>query len=62
MSEMKHFLSPWHVIDEERDWVVCEFRNRMRNPGDGGVHEVYNNAKLHYAGRGQFNSQRDAYD
>jgi len=62
MSEMKHFPSPWHIVDVERGWVVCEFRNRMRDPGDGTVHEVYNYAKLHYAGGGRFNYQRDAYD
>ena len=49
-------------FEVERGWVVCEFRNRMRDPGDGSVHEVYNYAKLHYAGNGRFNYQRDAYD
>ena len=62
LSELKHFPSPWHVVDEERGWIVCEFRNRMRDPGDGSVHEVYNYTKLHYAGKGRFNYQRDAYD
>ena len=32
----------WYVIDEQRGWVVCEVWNRMRDPGDGSIHQAVN--------------------
>src|SRR5919197_5954205 len=39
-NSMDAFPAPWHVIDEERGWVICEIINRMQDPGDGSVHEA----------------------
>jgi hypothetical protein len=41
-SEMPFYPTTWHSIDTDRGWVLCEFRNRMRDPGDGSIHEQPN--------------------
>lgn len=56
------FPASWHIIDEERGWIVCELRNVMRDPGDGSVHEQSNITILRYAGGGRFRSEQDVYD
>jgi hypothetical protein len=57
-----HFPEAWHIIDEDRGWIVCELRNVMRDPGDGSVHEQSNITVLRYAGDGRFLSEQDVYD
>ena len=48
-NEMPHFPIEWYVVDEERGWIVCQVWNRMRDPGDGSIHQEYNLTVLHYA-------------
>ena len=59
---MPDFPVDWHVIDEERGWVVCQVENRMVDPGDGTVHQAANVTILHYAGDGQWSYEEDVYN
>lgn len=61
-SWMSGFPTKWHVIDEERGWIVCEILNRMRDPGDGSVHEASNITILTYAGDNLFAKEEDVYN
>ena len=61
-QEMVGFPVRWHVIDEERGWVIACIINRMRDPGDGSVHEADNWSRLEYAGNGQWSLQEDVYN
>lgn len=61
-SEMSGFPIGWSVIDEERGWVVCQVWNRMRDPGDGSIHQEYNVTVLEYAGNGQWSYEEDIYN
>jgi hypothetical protein len=59
---MPLFPINWHVIDEERGWVVCEVANRMEDPGDGSIHEAANITILSYAGDGLWSREEDVYN
>jgi hypothetical protein len=59
---MREFPIAWAVFDEERDWVVCEIRNLMRDPGDGSDYEASNLTILHYAGENLFSYEEDVYN
>ncbi len=61
-ADMPEFPVGWYVVDEERGWIVCQVFNRMRDPGDGSVHEEYNVTILHYAGDGQWSYEEDIYN
>lgn len=61
-SEMPHFPSDWHAIDEEHGRVVVYIQNRMRDPGDGSVHQAPNVSILRYAGDNQWSYQEDIYN
>jgi ketosteroid isomerase-like protein len=61
-SDMPFFPIEWHVVDEERGWVICHVWNRMRDPGDGSVHQEGNITILHYAGGGQWSYEEDVYN
>jgi ketosteroid isomerase-like protein len=61
-SAMPEFPVGWHVIDEERGWVICQVFNRMVDPGDGSIHEMDNLTVLHYAGDGQWSYEEDVYN
>ena len=61
-SAMPHFPIDWYVIDEDRGWIVCKVWNRMRDPGDGSVHQEYNLTVLHYAGNDRFSYEEDIYN
>ena len=61
-NSMPAFPIKWHVLDEERGWVVCDIINRMADPGDGSVHQASNLTVLHYAGDGHFSYEEDAYN
>ena len=62
MNHMIYFPWTWHVVDEERGWIICELMNRMKDPGDGSLHEEPNITILHYAGDGLWSYEEDAYD
>ena len=61
-SAMPEFPVGWHVIDEERGWIVCQVFNRMVDPGDGSIHQMDNLTVLHYAGDGQWAYEEDVYN
>lgn len=61
-SDMPHFPIEWHIIDEERGWIVCQVWNRMADPGDGSLHQEYNFTLLKYAGAGLFSYEEDIYN
>ena len=61
-SEMPLFPTSWHSIDEDKGWVFCEVLNRMRDPGDGSIHESANLTVLKYAGDELFSYEEDAYN
>ena len=61
-SEMPNFPSDWHVIDEESGRVVIYIQNRMRDPGDGSIHQAPNVSILEYAGDNQWSYQEDIYN
>ena len=60
--DMVDFPADWYVIDEDRGWIVCKVWNRMKDPGDGSVHQEYNLTVLHYAGGGRFSYEEDIYN
>ena len=61
-NEMPHFPSDWHVIDEDSGRVVVYIQNRMRDPGDGSIHQAPNVSILEYAGDNQWSYQEDIYN
>ena len=61
-SEMPLFPTSWHSIDEDKGWVFCEVLNRMKDPGDGSIHERPNLTVLKYAGDGLWSYEEDAYN
>jgi hypothetical protein len=61
-DHMVAFPVDWYVVDEDRGWVICQVQNRMADPGDGSVHEVYNWTRLEYAGDGRFSYEEDMYN
>ena len=60
--EMKYFPHEWHMIDEERGWVVAQVWNRMVDPGDGSLHQAYNFSLLKYAGNMKWRFEEDIYN
>lgn len=62
VQDIESFPVGWHVIDEERGWVIAQFGSRMRDPGDGSTHETYCFTLLKYAGNGQWNYEEDIYN
>jgi hypothetical protein len=61
-DEMPHFPIEWHIVDEDRGWVVCQVWNRMADPGDGSLHQAYNFTLLKYAGGGLWSYEEDIYN
>ena len=61
-NEMDAFPASWYVVDEERGWIICEILNRMKDPGDGSIHEGANITILKYAGDGKWASEEDVYN
>jgi ketosteroid isomerase-like protein len=61
-NEMPVFPVEWHVVDEERGWIVAKIWNRMQDPGDGSVHQAYNFTLLKYAGDGRWSYEEDVYN
>ncbi|OYD71566.1 uncharacterized protein (TIGR02246 family) [Rhodococcus sp. OK302] len=61
-KRMTEFPANWHVIDEERGWIIAEIDNPMEDPGDGSTHGAANITILHYAGDGLWSREEDAYN
>ncbi len=61
-NEMTSFPIAWHVVDDQKGWVVCCVLNRMRDPGDGTTHEAPNWTLLKYAGDGRWSYEEDIYN
>ena len=61
-DNMNAFPIDWYVIDADKGWVVCSVLNRMRDPGDGSVHQEYNWTLLKYAGNNQWSYEEDMYN
>lgn len=61
-SHMTAFPANWFVVDEDRDRIVCEIDNPMRDPGDGSVHTAANLTILTYAGDGLWSREEDVYN
>jgi len=61
-SAFTSFPIEWHVIDEDRGWVICHVWNRLEDPGDGSLHQEYNLTVLHYAGDGKWSFEEDVYN
>ena len=61
-SQMPEFPIEWHLIDPERDRVVCWVWNRMEDPGDGSIHQEGNITLLDYAGGGLWSREEDIYN
>ncbi len=61
-NQMQFWPVPWYLVDEERGWVVCEWRNRMRDPGNGEIFEEKNYTRLKYAGNMQWSFEEDIYN
>ena len=59
---MNAFPHAWCVCDEQRGWWICRIENRMKDPGDGSVHQAHNITVLHYAGDMKFSYEEDAYN
>jgi SnoaL-like domain len=60
--DMPEFPIEWYIVDDQRGWVVCQVWNRMRDPGDGSVHQEYNFTLLKYAGDGRWSYEEDIYN
>jgi hypothetical protein len=61
-NEMSSFPIGWYVIDEAKGWVVCQVLNRMRDVGDGAIHEAANWTLLKYAGQERWSYEEDMYN
>jgi len=61
-NEMVAFPPSWSVVDEDRDAIVCEIRNVMRDPGDGTSPYAPNITILRYAGDGRWAGEEDVYN
>jgi ketosteroid isomerase-like protein len=61
-NEMTSFPIDWYVIDEAKGWVICQVLNRMRDVGDGSVHQAANWTLLKYAGHDQWSYEEDMYN
>lgn len=61
-TEMKYWPVPWYILDEERGWALCEWQNRMRDPGTGAVFEEKCYSQLIYGGNGKWRFEADIYN
>ncbi len=56
------FEIEWVVFDYERGWVNYKLWNRMRDPGDGSVHQAALFSHLRYGGDNQWCFEEDIYN
>lgn len=61
-SAMKYWPVVWYTIDEEHGRAVCEWRNRMRDPGTGEVFEEMTFSYFAYAGGRKWSYEMDIYN
>jgi ketosteroid isomerase-like protein len=61
-SEMPSYPVEWHSIDVDKGWVISKVMNRMKDPGDGSIHQTPVITVLHYAGDGRWSYEEDAYN
>jgi len=61
-SEMPLYPVSWRSVDTEKGWVIAEIMNRMRDPGDGSIHQRPCITILRYAGDGMWSYEEDAYN
>ena len=61
-NEMPFFPCEWYSIDDEKGWVIAKIPNRMKDPGDGSIHETPVITVLAYAGDGKWSYEEDAYN
>ena len=61
-TEMTAFPHDWCVFDVDRGWSICQIENRMRDPGDGAVHQASNITILHFAADGRITYEEDVYN
>jgi len=61
-DDMNAFPVEWYVIDDQKGWIVCCIQNRMRDPGDGTVHQEANWSLLKYAGDDKWSYEEDMYN
>ncbi len=52
----------WVVFDYERGWVNYKLWNRMRDPGDGSIHQAALFTNLRYAGDNLWCYEEDIYN
>ncbi len=56
------FEMEWVLMDYERSWVNYKLWNRMRDPGDGSLHQVALFTNLRYGGNNQWCYEEDIYN
>ena len=56
------FEMEWVIMDYERSWVNYKLWNRMRDPGDGSLHQVALFTNLRYGGDNQWCYEEDIYN
>lgn len=61
-NEMPHFEFTWRLIDAEQGRFVGGVINRMKDPGDGSVHEVKAIQHMEYGGDGLWKLEEDVYN
>lgn len=61
-NEMDDFPPEWHIVDEDRGWVVMCVWNNMRALPDGEVLGAYNFTLLKYAGDNLWSYEEDIYN
>ncbi|WP_102144234.1 hypothetical protein [Mycobacterium hubeiense] len=61
-SEMPFYPVSWCSIDTDKGWVISKVMNRMKDPGDGSIHETPVITVLKYAGEGLWSYEEDAYN
>ncbi len=61
-NEMPLYPVSWSSIDTDKGWVIAEMMNRMRDPGDGSIHQSPCITILKYAGDGLWSYEEDAYN
>jgi hypothetical protein len=62
LAHIESFPADWHIICEERGWIIAQFGTVMKDPGDGSRHETYCFTLLKYAGAGRWNYEEDIYN
>ncbi len=50
------------MVDERRGKVVAQFGNRLRDPGNGHIHEPWNLTVLTHGDNGRWAGERHIYD